>query len=71
MTTQTLIDILANRIKARQSNPTEAQLLSEVIMALARLQQYESGHISEEDSNYAAYIGSIKQNGDGTFSIDE
>ena len=42
MTTQTLIDIIANRLRASQTNPTEAQLLAEVLKALERLATIES-----------------------------
>lgn len=41
MTTQTLIDIIRNRMKSAQQNPTEAQLLEEIDKALIRLKEYE------------------------------
>lgn len=41
MTTQTLIDIIQNRIKNSQQNPTEAQFLVEIDRALERLKEYE------------------------------
>lgn len=45
MTTQTMIHILENR-KNITSNPTEIQLLTEVVSALERLDKYE-----REDNN--------------------
>jgi len=41
MTTQTLIDIIKNRISASKGNPTEEQLLSEVVKALEKLHKLE------------------------------
>ncbi len=47
MQTQTLINILKNRIVASQDNPTEALLLEEVVNHLEKLQEYEKNE--EED----------------------
>lgn len=47
MQTQTLINILKNRIVASPDNPTEALLLEEVVNHLEKLQEYEKSE--EED----------------------
>lgn len=47
MQTQTLINILRNRIVASQDNPTEVMLLAEVVEHLEKLQEYEKSE--EED----------------------
>ena len=41
MTTRTLINIIENRRKNCNQNPTEAQLLAEIVKALERLQKLE------------------------------
>lgn len=43
MTTQTLIDILTNRIKHSTTKPEEAQLLAEIVKSLRKLMEFESG----------------------------
>lgn len=52
MTTRTLIDILENRLKACKCNPTEAQLLVDVIQRLKKLLEIESSGADDGSGEY-------------------
>lgn len=52
MTTRTLIDILENRLKACKCNPTEAQLLVDVIQRLKKLIEIESSGADDGSGEY-------------------